>query len=188
MQIYPQVALTVIAILAERLEKANQRAGVDFISLSRFAQLIPKPEAAAPARPPTGRAGGVDSNSAQAATIDLLQSDLIRELQLAESVQDTAETKQDLMSASEDAPTIRLANSILGLAIKQERATFTSSRWRRTSPSASAPTACCRLCGGCRKGAARAHLAREDPEQARHLREAVAAGRAHQRDDGGEAD
>ena len=30
-----------------------------------------------------------------------------------------AETKQDLMSASEDAPIIRLANSILGLAIKQ---------------------------------------------------------------------
>src|SRR5205823_2325649 len=52
--------------------------------------------------------------------VDLLQSDLIRELQLAADAQDQAgETKQDLMSASEDAPIIKLANSILGLAIKQ---------------------------------------------------------------------
>jgi type IV pilus assembly protein PilB len=55
-----------------------------------------------------------------AATIDLLQSDLIRELQL-ESDADTVkrETKQDLMNASADAPIVRVANSILGLAIKQ---------------------------------------------------------------------
>ena len=57
---------------------------------------------------------------AAAATIDLLESDLIRELQLAADTEEAhAETKQDLMSASEDAPIIRLTNSILGLAIKQ---------------------------------------------------------------------
>ena len=54
------------------------------------------------------------------ASIDLLESDLIRELQLAADTEEAhAETKQDLMSASEDAPIIRLTNSILGLAIKQ---------------------------------------------------------------------
>src|SRR5688572_8155502 len=55
-----------------------------------------------------------------ATAVDLLQSDMIRELQLTEDVSAAAvETKQDLMSASEDAPIIRLANTILGLAIKQ---------------------------------------------------------------------
>jgi type IV pilus assembly protein PilB len=54
------------------------------------------------------------------ASVDLLQNGLIRELQLAAETDSTeAETKQDLMNASEDAPIIRLANSILGLAIKQ---------------------------------------------------------------------
>ncbi|MBI2682230.1 MAG: Flp pilus assembly complex ATPase component TadA [Acidobacteriales bacterium] len=55
-------------------------------------------------------------------TIDLLQSDLIRDLQMAEessAASGTGETKQELMSASEDAPIIRLANSVLGLAIKK---------------------------------------------------------------------
>ena len=51
-------------------------------------------------------------------TVDLLQSDLIRELQLTAGAE-VVETKQDLMSASEDAPIIRLANSILGLAIRR---------------------------------------------------------------------
>jgi type IV pilus assembly protein PilB len=52
--------------------------------------------------------------------VDLLESDLIRELQLAADIDEPQiETKQDLMSASEDAPIIRLANSILGLAIRQ---------------------------------------------------------------------
>jgi len=54
-------------------------------------------------------------------TIDLLQSELIRGLQMAEDADAVAagESKQDLMSASEDAPIIRLANSVLGLAIKK---------------------------------------------------------------------
>src|SRR5688572_13444530 len=55
-----------------------------------------------------------------AATMDLLQSEMIRELQVTEDQAATAvETKQDLMNASEDAPIVRLANSLLGLAIKQ---------------------------------------------------------------------
>jgi len=55
-----------------------------------------------------------------AATMDLLQSEIIRELQVTQDQADTAaETKQDLMTASEDAPIVRLANSVLGLAIKQ---------------------------------------------------------------------
>jgi type IV pilus assembly protein PilB len=56
------------------------------------------------------------------ATVDLLQSDIIRDLQLAEETGATSssgESKQDLMSASEDAPIIRLANSVLGMAIKK---------------------------------------------------------------------
>lgn len=80
---------------------------------STYPQLVAKTEAAAPRAatpaPPSPTAG-----------IDLLQADLIRELQLAADAEVvTADTKQDLMSASEDAPIIRLVNSILGLAIKQ---------------------------------------------------------------------
>src|SRR5882724_874196 len=52
--------------------------------------------------------------------IDLLQSDIIRDLQLTEDAgSGISENKQDLMNASEDAPIIRLGNSILGLAIKK---------------------------------------------------------------------
>ncbi len=52
--------------------------------------------------------------------MDLLQSEIIRELQVTEDQsRPAAETKQDLMNASEDAPIVRLANSLLGLAIKQ---------------------------------------------------------------------
>lgn len=54
-------------------------------------------------------------------TIDMMQSDIIRDLQMTEDLnaQVSSDNKQELMSASEDAPIIRLANSILGLAIKQ---------------------------------------------------------------------
>lgn len=52
--------------------------------------------------------------------IDLLQSEIIRDLQMTE---DTGvamtDNKQELTAASEDAPIIRLGNSILGLAIKK---------------------------------------------------------------------
>jgi type IV pilus assembly protein PilB len=86
-----------------------------------YPQLLPKPEPSA-AKTVSGiiPRSQIAPKAAAPAAIDLLESDLIRELQLAadtEVVQ--AETKQDLMSASEDAPIIRLTNSILGLAIKQ---------------------------------------------------------------------
>ncbi len=49
-----------------------------------------------------------------------LESDIIRDLQMAEDASaGLAESKAELMSASEDAPIIRLANSVLGLAIKK---------------------------------------------------------------------
>jgi type IV pilus assembly protein PilB len=80
---------------------------------STYPQLVAKTEAAV-TRP------DVAAKPASEPTVDLLQADLIRELQLAaDSDPVTADTKQDLMSASEDAPIIRLVNSILGLAIKQ---------------------------------------------------------------------
>src|SRR5260370_13590148 len=52
--------------------------------------------------------------------VDLLQSDLIRDLQLTADAGPTmGDSKQQLINASEDAPIIRLGNSILGLAIKK---------------------------------------------------------------------
>jgi type IV pilus assembly protein PilB len=83
-----------------------------FMSVT-YPQLVAKSEAAAPRPAATAKA-------APESTVDLLQADLIRELQLAADTDVVAaDTKQDLMSASEDAPIIRLVNSILGLAIKQ---------------------------------------------------------------------
>jgi len=91
--------------------------------MSSYAQLIAGEEAASEAqRQPAARPSGAPTAASQAAapSVDLLESDLIRELQLAADTEDQkADTKQDLMSASEDAPIIKLANSILGLAIKQ---------------------------------------------------------------------
>jgi type IV pilus assembly protein PilB len=90
-----------------------------------YAQLTAKAEPAAPASAPArpasrAAAPAADNKTSTAAIVDLLQSDLVRELQLAADAGTAeVETKQDLMSASEDAPIIRLANSILGLAIKQ---------------------------------------------------------------------
>jgi type IV pilus assembly protein PilB len=91
---------------------------------STYAQLIAQDEAALtqPPRPAATRspAAGSAAKPATAGALDLLESDLIRELQLAADTEEQkTETKQDLMSASEDAPIIKLANSILGLAIKQ---------------------------------------------------------------------
>src|SRR5438552_14434191 len=52
--------------------------------------------------------------------IDLLQSEIIRDLQLTEdSGAAIGDSKQEITSASEDAPIIRLGNSILDLAIKK---------------------------------------------------------------------
>jgi type IV pilus assembly protein PilB len=83
-----------------------------------YVQAMTKPEAAA--APRRDARAAVAAAGPNAATLDLLQSDIIRELQLAEDEQPTEEdSKQSLMIASEDAPIIRLANSILGLAIRQ---------------------------------------------------------------------
>lgn len=77
-----------------------------------YPQLLAK-TTAPPPKPPK------DAKPAAEPVVDLLQADLIRELQLAADTDAVADTKQDLMSASEDAPIIRVVNSILGLAIKQ---------------------------------------------------------------------
>src|SRR5204863_2294469 len=173
----PVVALGLASAFAERLDLANQRAGVDFVSLARvridprvltllpasvinehkaipiafcntrltlamtnpnnvvafddvrrilrgvmiepvivteddlrrfmtttYAQLTAKPEPAVPR--PSGKPAPVvaDTKAHPAAMVDLLQSDLVRELQLAADGEEPAvESKQDLMSASEDA-------------------------------------------------------------------------------------
>ncbi len=182
---HAEMALGFARIMAERLERANEQAGIGFVSLSRL-KIDPRvlgilPQAvvtehkvlpisfcnnrltlamtnpnnvvafddvrrilkgvmiepvviteedfrrflattyASQARgePGTRPASRASAASSAAAAIDLLQSDLIRELQLTEEAEPVAESKQDLMNASEDAPIIRLANSILGLAIKQ---------------------------------------------------------------------
>jgi type IV pilus assembly protein PilB len=193
MREHPDVALGLAGSFAERLERANQRAGIDYVNLARvqidprvltllpasvinehkvvpiafcnnrltlamtnpnnvvafddirrilkgvmiepaivteddlhrfmsttYVQLTAKPEMTVSRS--SGRPAVVPAADPKATTgtmIDLLQSDLVRELQLASDTEETIETKQDLMSASEDAPIIRLANSILGLAIKQ---------------------------------------------------------------------
>ncbi|HWR17364.1 MAG TPA: ATPase, T2SS/T4P/T4SS family [Terriglobales bacterium] len=78
-----------------------------------------KKEGAAEGRPPDTFGGVAAAATASADVFDLLQSDLIRDLQMTEDTTISADNKQDLMSASEDAPIIRLANSILGLAIKK---------------------------------------------------------------------
>jgi type IV pilus assembly protein PilB len=190
---HPQVALSMMAVLADRLEQANHHVGIDYVNLSRVnvdqrvLALLPQSlmtqhhvvpiafcnnrltlamtnpnnivafddvrrvirgvliepamiteddfrrfmaaltTTTAAARPAGSKSGAAPSMTAPSAPstapqgIDLLESDLIRELQLAADEQDAAteSTKQDLMDASEDAPIIRLANSILGLAIKQ---------------------------------------------------------------------
>jgi len=188
---HPQMSLLMTQVLAERLEQANQRAGVDFINLSRvkidprvlallptalvqqhhvvpigfcnnrltlamtnpnnvvafddvrrvikgvmiepvavsdedfkkfiattYAQATAKPDKAQ--TPERGTAQPKhDARTPPTVSVDLLQSDMIRELQLADEQSVAIETKQELMNASEDAPIIRIANSILGLAIKQ---------------------------------------------------------------------
>ena len=94
-----------------------------FVSTT-YAEAVARQEAAA-AKPAETAGGGRRGERAApkpdlAATMDLLQSEIIRELQVTEDQSAaSAETKQDLMIASEDAPIVKLANSLLGLAIKQ---------------------------------------------------------------------
>ena len=202
----PRIALALTATLAERLDRANQRVGIDFLSLSkaqvdpRVLKLLPitvmaqqqvvpvafannrltlamvnpanvlafddvrrvlkgimiepvaiteedfrkfltstvqplldkekeeknkdkpKPDAPAPRRQAAAgatSAGATSTAPSYAEVIDLLQSELIRELQMVDDTDATAGSATDLMSASTEAPIVRLANSILGLAIQQ---------------------------------------------------------------------
>jgi len=87
---------------------------------STYADAAAKAEQAQPQseKPVNPRPERRSADAELAATVDLLQSEIIRELQLTED-HTVVETKQDLMSASEDAPIIKLSNSLLGLAIKQ---------------------------------------------------------------------
>jgi type IV pilus assembly protein PilB len=195
---HPGIALALARVMAERLEKANRNAGIDFVNLSRlkidprvltllppalihknrcvpiafinnrltlamtdpnslvalddvrrilkgvmiepaavteedFKRFIsttyaaatalaptPPPSAAAAPAPAARRAERPKPKEDLAATMDLLQSEMIRELQVTDDQAAMAvETKQDLMNASQDAPVVKLANSLLGLAIKQ---------------------------------------------------------------------
>ena len=90
-----------------------------------YPQLMKKEVPTLPAEPASGGNGAAAITASPAiASADSmldLQSDLIRDLQMSEdtALSGATENKQDLMSASEDAPIIRLANSILGLAIKK---------------------------------------------------------------------
>src|SRR5579864_5577917 len=77
-----------------------------------YEQLMKKEE------PSAGEQIALSAKSSEA-TLDLMQSELIRDLQLTEDSSGIGETKQELTSASEDAPIIRLGNSILGMAIKK---------------------------------------------------------------------
>ena len=195
MRSLPAFALSITGALAERLDRANQHAGVEYLNLARvkvdprvltllpqtlitehravpvafcnnrltlamtnpnnvvafddvrrivkgvliepvivtdddfkrfmsttYAQAMKADVSAAAPRPSSRAPAASDAKAGgpAATTVDLLQSDIIRELQLAADADVSAvETKQDLMSASEDAPIIKLANSILGLAITQ---------------------------------------------------------------------
>ncbi len=169
----PKIAIALTAILAKRLQRANEQVGVDFLNLSRLQidpqvlKLIPQSIMAEHQVVPVAFTNNrltlamtnpnnvlafddvrrvvkgvaiepaaiteddfrrflsstytqaVKKPDAAAGGIDLLASDIIRDLQLLEDSQAVTADVRDLMNASEDAPIIRLANSILGLAIKQ---------------------------------------------------------------------
>jgi type IV pilus assembly protein PilB len=86
-----------------------------------YRTLMKKDEPAPSTASWTGRMQAVADPMRHASADELmhdLQSDAIEKLQITEDMT-SSDTKQDLMSASEDAPIIRLANSLLGLAIKK---------------------------------------------------------------------
>ncbi|HEY5161538.1 MAG TPA: ATPase, T2SS/T4P/T4SS family, partial [Terriglobales bacterium] len=86
-----------------------------------YRTLMKKDEPAPSTASSTGRMQAISDPMRHASADELmqdLQSDAIEKLQITEDMT-SSDTKQDLMSASEDAPIIRLANSLLGLAIKK---------------------------------------------------------------------
>jgi CRP-like cAMP-binding protein len=259
MRALPAFGLAITSSLAERLDRANQHAGVEFVNLSRakidprvlgllpssivaehkvvpiaymnnrltlamtnpnnvvafddvrrivrgvliepvivteddfkrfmsttYAQLTAKQEPEAAGAPHPAVRPAPSAASASVATVDLLQSDLMRELQLTADTDAGEETKQDLMSASEDAPIIKLANSILGLGIKQGVSDI------HIEPMEQDVTVRFRIDGVLqvvqRLPKKVQLVASEESREARHLREAAATGRPHQCNDGGESD
>ncbi len=190
----PRIAMALTSTLADRLERANHRVGIEFLSLAkaqvdpRVLKLLPlatmtqhqvvpvafannrltlamtnpsnvlafddvrrvlkgiviepvaiaeedfrkylagtvqplleKPDAPPPRRPQPASVAAAAGAAAPsyAETIDLLQSELVRELQMVDETDMGAGSAMDLMTASSEAPIVRLANSILGLAIQQ---------------------------------------------------------------------
>jgi type IV pilus assembly protein PilB len=86
---------------------------------SSYSQLTKKEEDPVAAGA-TATPSAIPAKARPEVTVDLLQSDLIRDLQMTDDdSQVTSDNKQELMNASEDAPIIRISNSILGLAIKK---------------------------------------------------------------------
>jgi type IV pilus assembly protein PilB len=86
-----------------------------------YRTLMKKDEPAPSTASSTGSMPAVRDNLRHSSADELmhdLQSDAIEKLQITEDMT-VSDSKQDLMSASEDAPIIRLANSLLGLAIKK---------------------------------------------------------------------
>src|SRR5437868_891883 len=85
-----------------------------------YSELMNKQAAASGKTGSINTAGIVAAAKSPENVIDLLQSEIIRDLQMSEDADiKISDNKQDLMNASEDAPIIRLGNSILGLAIKK---------------------------------------------------------------------
>ncbi len=79
---------------------------------------ITYPQLMKKAATPEGQGATVAAPASSTEVLDLMQSEIIRDLQMTEDTV-VAESKQELMSAGEDAPIIRLANSLLGLAIRK---------------------------------------------------------------------
>ncbi|HEU5452896.1 MAG TPA: ATPase, T2SS/T4P/T4SS family, partial [Terriglobales bacterium] len=83
-----------------------------------YRRLMKKDEPAPSITTTTTRVAAPVPTASAEDLMNVLQSDIIKDLQVAEDMA-ASDSKQDLMSASEDAPIIRLGNSILGLAIKR---------------------------------------------------------------------
>ena len=85
----------------------------------------------------------------------------------------------ELEKAAEEAPIVKLVNLVLTDAVKRGARTFTWSRTKRSSASASALTASADDHDAAAEVQGRHHVPHEDHGEARHQRKASAAGRPH---------
>jgi general secretion pathway protein E len=92
---------------------------------------------------------------------------------------------EHLRDMASEAPVIRLVNAMIAEAIESAPATFTSSRSRRNSASASAWMACSQPGTAAARAEGRHHFAPQADGQAQHRRAPPAAGRPHQDQDPG---